>query len=93
VRELENVIRRAVAIGQHEQILPKDLPSNLKRSFPDSMDGSRPIDPITDPSLAAYERAAIINALTLSNHNRKNAAIILGVGEATLYRKIKKYNL
>lgn len=93
VRELENVIRRAVAIGQHEQILPKDLPSNLKRSFPDSMDGSRPIDTITDPSLAAYEKAAIINALTLSNHNRKNAAIILGVGEATLYRKIKKYNL
>jgi DNA-binding NtrC family response regulator len=98
VRELENVIRRAVAIGQQEQILLKDLPSKLKRSFPDSIDPgsiniSRPMDPITDPSLAAYEKAAIANALVLSNHNRKKAATILGVGEATLYRKIKKYNL
>ncbi|MGD9211817.1 MAG: helix-turn-helix domain-containing protein, partial [Desulfobacteraceae bacterium] len=48
---------------------------------------------ITDPSMAAYEKAAIINALGLSQNNRKKAAEILGVGEATLYRKLKKYNL
>jgi DNA-binding NtrC family response regulator len=93
VRELENVIRRAVAIGQHEQIYPKDLPSIRRSSFPDLVDGTRSIGPITDPSMAAYETAAIINALALSHQNRRKAAKLLGVGEATLYRKIRKYQL
>ncbi|MBL7174991.1 MAG: hypothetical protein ISS66_04115 [Desulfobacteraceae bacterium] len=41
-----------------------------------------------DGSLAAYERAAIQNALSKSGNRRKKAAQIFGIGEATLYRKV-----
>ncbi len=42
-------------------------------------------------SLEAYEKAAIKNALTKCHNHRKKAAQLLGIGEATLYRKIRKY--
>ena len=43
--------------------------------------------------MAAYEKSAILNALKKSGHNRRTAAQILGIGEATLYRKLSKYGL
>lgn len=91
IRELENMIRRAVAISRHEQIQPEDLPLNVQTT--QMACNANPVIGISDPSMAAYEKAAIANALSLSSHNRKQAAKILGVGEATLYRKLKKYDL
>lgn len=44
-------------------------------------------------SLAAYELSAIQNALFKCDGHRKNAANMLGIGEATLYRKLNKYKL
>lgn len=44
-------------------------------------------------SLAAYESAAIRNALRKCDGHRKKAALMLCIGEATLYRKLNKYNL
>ena len=44
-------------------------------------------------TLAWYEKKAIKNALTISSGNRRNAAMLLNIGEATLYRKIKKYQI
>jgi len=90
VREQENVIRRAMALGKGEIILPEDLPSNIYVSPSKS---SQDVDNITGDSLAAFERAAIHNALKKSGNNRKKAAQILGIGEATLYRKINKYQI
>ena len=43
--------------------------------------------------MTSYEKSAIVNALKKSGYNRRIAAQILGVGEATLYRKISKYGL
>ncbi len=90
IRELENVIRRAVALGKGRMIMPEDLPSNI---FTPPGKPSPGIDHPKDDSLPAYERAAIENALRRSGKNRKKAAQILGIGEATLYRKIKKYGI
>ena len=39
------------------------------------------------------ERELIRNTLKLTNGNREQAAKILGIGERTLYRKIKEYDL
>ena len=90
VRELENVIRRAVALGKGEIILSEDISPNICIT---SSTPSQNIDGLTGNSLAAIEKAAIQDALAKSWHNRKKAALILGIGEATLYRKIKKYRI
>jgi two-component system response regulator HydG len=90
VRELENTIRRAVALGRRDAIYPEDLPEPIYplQTNPD-LTG---VGPAGD-SLAAYEMAAIRNALSNCGNNRTRAARILGIGEATLYRKIKKYKI
>ena len=84
IRELENVIRRAMALSSNLTILPEDLPETIYNS------GFERFNPIED-TLEAYEKAAIKNALQKSNNHRKNASKILKMGEATLYRKIKRY--
>ena len=90
VRELENTIRRAVALGRRDAIYPEDLPEPIYplQTNPD-LTG---VGPAGD-SLAAYEMAAIRNALSKCGNNRARGARILGIGEATLYRKIKKYKI
>jgi two-component system response regulator HydG len=44
-------------------------------------------------SLNELEKRAIIDTLARTKGNREQAAKILGIGERTLYRKIKEYNL
>ncbi len=89
VRELENLIRRAMALGKTETIRPEFLPANIYTLPGGSL---QDIGHLSKDSLSAYETAAIRNALGKSGNNRKKAARILGIGEATLYRKIKKYS-
>ncbi|MEA2060129.1 MAG: sigma-54 dependent transcriptional regulator [Thermodesulfobacteriota bacterium] len=84
IRELENIVRRIMALGTETLVLPGDLPENIHKR------GSNRIK-LLDDSLEAYEKAAIENALKKSNNNRKQTARILKIGEATLYRKIKKF--
>jgi DNA-binding NtrC family response regulator len=90
IRELENVIRRTMALGRSERIEPEDLPANI---FSPAGDGSAPVQAPTGDSMAAYEKSAILSALKKSGYNRRIAAQMLGIGEATLYRKISKYGL
>ena len=44
-------------------------------------------------SLNHLERQAIIDTLAKVSNNREKAAKLLGIGERTLYRKIKEYNI
>jgi DNA-binding NtrC family response regulator len=90
VRELENVIRRAVAMGQQEEIQPADLPEAISKTKATANINHQELD--TD-SMAAYEFAAIRNALLKCEGHRKKAAQLLGIGEATLYRKLNKYQI
>ena len=90
VRELENALRRALALGQGASVSLDDFPETIAGSDrqPADLLDSHPVC-----SLAAYEQAAIRNALRKSGGNRKAAARLLGIGEATLYRKLKSYQL
>jgi DNA-binding NtrC family response regulator len=90
VRELENVVRRAVAMGQGKDILPADLPDHIHQTHAAA---TGDIKVLNGDSLAAYELAAIKNALLKCGGHRKNAAHMLKIGEATLYRKLNKYKL
>ena len=92
VRELENVIRRALALCRKARLEPEDLPEGICGSLPPAADHPVLPAPPSD-SLEAYELEAIRNALKLCAGNRRRAAQILEIGEATLYRKLKKFGL
>ena len=51
------------------------------------------LDNVGGISLSQLEREAIRNTLKMTEGNREQAAKILGIGERTLYRKIKEYGL
>ena len=90
IRELENAIQRALALGSKNLIRMWDLPKKIYAlSAKASQANSKP----TPGTLAWYEQKAIQNALTKSSGNRKIAAMLLNIGEATIYRKIKKYHI
>ena len=50
-------------------------------------------EPTTVLPLAEVERKAVIHALKVSANNVTEAARALGLNRATLYRKLKKYDL
>ena len=90
IRELENVIYRALALGTENLIRIWDLPKKIYAlSARVSQNQTKP----ARGTMAWYEKKAIKNALTISSGNRRNAAMLLDIGEATLYRKIKKYQI
>ena len=93
VRELENVIRRAVAMGHGPEIMPDELSENIQRLSKREPETDLPDSGFAENTLRSYEIAAIRNALAKCNANRKKAALMLGIGEATLYRKLKQYRL
>jgi len=90
IREIENVIRRAVALGREDIILPEDFPPNIYQPPSGAL---QKIGHPSDGSLATYENAAIQDAQAKSRGNSKKAAEILGIGEATVYRKMRKYQI
>ncbi len=92
IRELENAVMRAIALGRGTEILPADLPPPLCSEIGTSLD-SRQSAALKGNSLADYEQAAILSALQKCSGNRKKAAQILDIGEATLYRKLKIYKM
>jgi len=52
-----------------------------------------PIDPQRDQTLEDMEHHAIEDALSQTDGNRRKAAELLGIGERTLYRKLKQYGI
>lgn len=87
VRELENVLKGAMVFADGARIKSDDLPPILGGGSA-QQEGN-----VRDGTLASYELEAIRNALDLAGNNRRKAAEILGIAEATLYRKIKQFGL
>ncbi|MEO0083501.1 MAG: sigma-54 dependent transcriptional regulator [candidate division WOR-3 bacterium] len=89
VRQLENAIEHAVVIARGNIIQPEDLPTNLlkKEKSAGPAANNKPL------TLDEMEKQHIINVLKQTNNNISRAAEILGINRATLYRKIKEYNI
>ena len=86
VRELENLLERAFAMGAREQITLADLPS-LTVSIPGVLaSASRPL-----PTLADVEKDLILKALAMNNNDKEEAARTLGISRRTIYRRLKEY--
>ena len=90
VRELENAVERAVLLETTDVLQANNLPPQL---LPTGASQSDPPDPTTVLPLAEVERKAVIHALKVSANNVTEAARALGLNRATLYRKLKKYDL
>jgi DNA-binding NtrC family response regulator len=88
VRELENVLRRALILAESNTLVAEDLPATLVLEGR----GGAAASP-ADDSLVAYEILALRRALQKTANNRRRAAALLGIAEATLYRKLKEHGL
>jgi len=84
VRELENALERALALAPSDRIGVDDLPPEVGSSAP-VIHASGEIR-----TLAEVEHDYIAAALRASGGNRAKAAEKLGIGAATLYRKLKQ---
>lgn len=83
VRELENAVERAVALARGTIIEASDLPLDSQ--------AARALVPEASDTLAAVERAHILAVLARNDGHRERTALQLGIGSATLYRKLKSY--
>ena len=89
VRELQNRIKRAVLVAETPMLDVEGLDIDFSRPMENS--GSKAaILPLKDESL---EKESIVNAHKACNGHREQAAKILNINPATLYRKMKKYGL
>lgn len=89
VRELENIIERAISFTNSPEILLSDLPSYL----PQSPFRKRTFTPKFKEALAAAERELIWSALQESRGNISKAASALGIYRQQLQRKIKNLKI
>jgi transcriptional regulator with PAS, ATPase and Fis domain len=90
VRELENIIERAVVISRGTVITLEDLPFHDHPSLPESKDrGSH----MMKESIEALEHRLIEEAMREAQNNQSRAADLLGISERMLRYKLKKYNL
>jgi len=85
IRELENIIARAVALADGTEIQIEDLPPFLTASHLPSDTGLQ--------SLEEIERAHIAKVLRSVGGHRDKAASILGITRSTLWRKINKFGI
>ncbi len=87
VRELENIIQRAVALNSGKKIQVKDLPPDLQQLEFSLIEGEGLL------SLEEIERQHIRMVLKKTNNNKGLAAKILNLPRTTLWRKMKKFGL
>jgi DNA-binding NtrC family response regulator len=87
IRELDNVLERAMILGDGEWIKPADLPGH--KSTDDAFS--------TEDNLAAavelYEKTHIERTLNKTAGDKMRAAELLGLSLSTLYRKIEKLGI
>jgi two-component system, NtrC family, response regulator HydG len=94
VRELKNTIESMVVIDCDGVIDVDDLTEDLQAvTSTTKTDGVGGVDSLVGRSFEEIEKHYILQTLQLTNGNREEAARMLGIGERTLYRKIKEYQI
>jgi two-component system, NtrC family, response regulator AtoC len=95
VRELQQVVERAVCLVDRDVILPSDLPEHVQR-------GARaPSAAVADPDppgplrrvVEAAEREHILRALGHTKGNRRRAIELLQIAPETFYRRLEEYGI
>ncbi len=91
VRQLMNATQNMVVVADGDKLEPRHLPPEIQTAA--SPGGDLNIDALGGLSLDQIEKQAIRQALRMHSGNREQAAKMLGIGERTLYRKLKEYGL
>ena len=91
IRELQNVVERAVLLGKSDLVRLDDLPHNVLNAVPVAV---APLGSATlKQALEAPERQIILDVLESNQWNRQLTAEQLGVNRTTLYKKMKRLGL
>jgi two-component system, NtrC family, response regulator AtoC len=93
VRELENCVARAVTLGDRELIDVADLPPSIRSEQVDSSNSATDTASLSTTALAEMERMTILRVFEQANGDKALAGRMLGISRATLYRKLKRYNI
>jgi len=90
VRELLNVVQKMVVTASGDAIDVRDVPPEI---MSDDDEFDRSFGSLAGVGLERLEKEAIRQTLAMTGGNREQAARMLGIGERTLYRKLKEYGL
>lgn len=91
VRELENCIERAIALGNGRSIDVQDLPPSIRTISPEP--ATRSEAGSSSNNLEDLERETIRRVVEQAKGDKVLAGRLLGISRATLYRKLKRYNI
>ena len=89
VRELRNTVKTMVVLAESELLDVGDLPFEMHKNSA----GDDNLSNLAGVNLNELEKTAILRTLEMVGGNREMAAKMLGIGERTLYRKIKEYGI
>ena len=94
IRELENIIERAVIISPYDILEPSSLPKTLTNEESGTKDDGSPSDSISGNIKLEYvEKELIKRVLGENGFNQTKSAAALGISRKQLITKMKKYNL
>jgi DNA-binding NtrC family response regulator len=94
VRELENCIARAVTLGDGLTIDVADLPPAIRSEQADAgSPRAAETSSLSTTALAEMERVTILRVFEQAHGDKALAGKMLGISRATLYRKLKRYNI
>ena len=89
VRELENLIERAVVLAEGSELKPDDFPQQIGQGAPPPAEGDEGLE----EQVARLEISLIKEALTRNQGNKSAAARDLGLSERAIRYKMKKHSL
>jgi len=94
IRELENCIARAITLGDRRVIDVSDLPPSIRSEQAASAGAPlQDVASLSTTALAEMEKMTILRVFEQANGDKAMAGRMLGISRATLYRKLKRYNI
>jgi DNA-binding NtrC family response regulator len=94
IRELKNVIQRAVLLAKGAELTPDLLPQRIRDASPSVADPGFKESPIQmGMTLEEVEKEYLKMTLSSLSGNKKKAAAVLGISRRALYNKLKRFGM